>query len=229
MLESRMDSKEAIRLAVCVPSLGVWQGDFGLSLVQMFTYMSTELFEADQPRKVDLIDKRSSNLPRVRRECLEDAILKGCSHALFIDSDQSFPYNTAHRLLAHKKEVVAANIALKNVPSFPTARARGASPQGVPITSEPSKRGLERVWRVGAGILLVDLELVKRTPRPWFEIRWEPKVGSEVGEDWFFIEQLEKAGAEIWVDHDLSREIGHVGSFVYGHIHIPTIEMEKAA
>lgn len=229
MLDARYDSKPDVRLAVCVPSTGTWKSDFGISIVQMLTYMATTLFEADQKRRVDVIDKRSSNLCRVRRECLEDALLKGCTHALFIDSDQSFPHDTAHRLLSHKKEVVAANVALKTVPSFPTARARGASPQGVPITSDPGKHGLERVWRVGAGVLLVDMELVKRTPKPWFEIRWDAKVGAECGEDWFFIERLQAAGAEVFVDHDLSREVGHVGDFVYGHIHIPSIEMEKAA
>lgn len=229
MLESREEEKPKVHLAVCVPSLGEWKSDFGLSLVQMFGFMSCTLFEIGQKRRVELIDKRSSNLPRVRRECVEDALLKGCTHLLFIDSDQTFPHDMAHRLLAHKKEVVAANVAIKTMPSFPTARNRGPSPMGVPVTSDEGKKGLEKVWMIGAGILLVDMELVKRTPRPWFEIRWDEKTGVEMGEDWYFIKKLSEAGADIWVDHDLSKQVGHVGQFVYGHVHVPSIGMEQAA
>jgi hypothetical protein len=50
-----------------------------------------------------------------------------------------------------------------------------------------------------------------------------------MGEDWYFVKKLSEAGADIWIDHDLSRQIGHVGDFVYGHPHIPAIDMEKAA
>lgn len=228
MLEALKDTKEPLSLALCVPSMGSWKADFGLCFSSMLVHMAHTPFEMDQQRRIDVIDRRSSNLPRVRQECLEDAILKGATHALFMDSDQTFPHDTAHRLLAHKKQVVACNIALKTIPSFPTARNRGPAAFGVPVTSDPWKTGLEKVWRVGSGIMLVDLALVKQLPKPWFEITYDQASGQFRGEDWYFVEKLEKAGADIWIDHDLSRQIGHTGDFVYGHINIPQIE-EKAA
>jgi hypothetical protein len=33
----------------------------------------------------------------------------------------------------------------------------------------------------------------------------------------------------VYIDHDLSRHIGHVGSFQYTHAHIPTVGLELAA
>lgn len=228
MLDARTDTKPGVSLAICIPSNGVWTADFGMSISQMLVFMASQPFENDQERFVHMIDKRSSNLPRVRQECLEDAILKGCTHALFVDTDQSFPHDTAHRLLAAKKAVIGANIALKSMPSFPTARARAGSPFGAPITSN-GKKGLEKVWRVGSGILLVDLELVKTINRPWFAIEYDHPTGQFMGEDWYFLKKLEEAGADIWIDHDLSNQVGHVGQFVYGHPHIPALEMEAAA
>src|SRR6185295_11500380 len=112
--------------------------------------------------------------------------------------------------------------------SFPTARQRGPMPQGIPVFSR-GKTGLEKVWRVGSGILLIDLALVRDIPKPWFEVRWSDKHNQFVGEDWYFLKKLEEAGhGDFYVDHDLSNSVEHVGDFSYGHQHIPLIE-EKAA
>lgn len=196
----------------------------------MCAYICHTPFENDQQRTVEVIEKRMSTLPRARQELLEDAVLKNCTHALFLDSDQAFPSDTAHRLLAHKKSVVAANIALKTMPSFPTARQRGPTAFGIPVTSDPHKTGLERVWRVGTGVMLIDLAILAGVPKPWFELRWSDKSHQFVGEDWYFLNKLEKAGhSEFWIDHDLSKQVGHVGMYMFSHANIPQIEFEAAA
>ena len=63
-----------------------------------------------------------------------------------------------------------------------------------------------------------------------FEIRWSDKHSQFVGEDWFFVQKVEQAGFDTFIDHDLSRHVGHVGNFQYTHSHIPVVEdLEKAA
>lgn len=220
-----------VKLAICIPSLGDWKADFGYSLTQMCVYMSAALFEEGQSREVLFIDKRTSNLPRSRQECLEDASLQDCTHALFVDSDQTFPMDTAHRLLGWKKPIVACNIPLKTIPSFPTARARGPTAFGVPVYSNSSSNpmGLEKVWRVGSGVMLIDCSILKSIPKPWFELRYSDKHQQFVGEDWYFVGKAEAAGFDTFIDHDLSRHIGHVGNFQYTHAHIPQMQEEKAA
>ena len=226
----RVDTKEPVKLALCIPSNGMWHADFGFCLASMCVQIACYPFENDQDRRVVVLEKRMSTLPRARQELLEDALLQGCTHAMFLDSDQAFPNDAAHRLMAHKKGLVACNIPLKTAPSFPTARARGPTVFGVPILSTPDKNGLERVWRVGTGIMLIDLKLLADLPKPWFELRWSDKASQFVGEDWFFLGQLEKAGrGEFWIDHDLSKQIGHVGNFMFTHANIPKIELEQAA
>lgn len=223
-----------VKLALCIPSNGSWCADFGYCIAQLCVYCASALFEEGQAREVLFIDKRTSNLPRSRQECLEDALMQDCTHALFIDTDQTFPMDTAHRLLRWKKPIVAANIPLKVMPSFPTARARSASPFGSPIFSNAPQgvnppSGLQKVWRVGAGIMLIDLAILAKVEKPWFEIRYSDKHAQFVGEDWYFVKRCEDAGFETFVDHELSRFVGHVGNFQYTHAHIPVMEEQAAA
>ncbi len=229
MLTRVQDDKPAVKFAICLPSNGMWHADFGMSLAQMCVYMSTKLFENDQDRQVIVLDKRTSMLPRSRQELLEDALLQECTHALMLDSDQAFPCDTAHRLMAWKKPVVACNIAVKTNPSFPTARGRGATCFGVPITSEAPKTGLEKVWRIGCGIMMIDLSILKNVPKPWFEICYSRKNDQFIGEDWYFVGKVEAAGHDVYVDHGLSREIGHIGQFNFTHCNIPELPAELAA
>jgi len=220
-----------VKLALCIPSNGIWSADFGYCLAQLCVYCSAALFFEQEAREVLFVDKRTSNLPRSRQECLEDALMQDCTHALFIDTDQTFPMDTAHRLLRWKKPVVACNIPLKIHPSYPTARARGPGPFGMPIYSNgpQNKVGLEKVWRVGAGIMLIDLSIMAKIEKPWFEIRYSDKHAQFVGEDWYFVKKVEDAGFDVFIDHELSRFVGHVGNFQFTHAHIPVVELEEAA
>lgn len=222
-----------IKLAFCIPSTGTWCADFGFSFAQMCVYCASALFFDGENREILIIDKRTSNLPRSRQECLEDAQMQECTHALFLDTDQTFPMDTAHRLLRWKKKgIVACNIPLKVMPSYPTARARSSSPFGVPIHSNaPGMPGqsLEKVWRVGAGVMLIDMSILENIEKPWFEIRYSDKHAQFVGEDWYFIQKCEQAGFETFVDHELSRVVGHIGNFQYTHAHIPFANYQEAA
>lgn len=228
-MEERIEQKAPVKLALCVPSAGTWHADFGMSFTQLCVYISTQLFENNQDRQVIVLDKRTSMLPRSRQECLEDAVHQGCTHALFMDSDQAFPHDTAHRLMAWKKKIVACNIAVKTNPSFPTARGRGATCFGVPVTSEAPKSGLEKVWRVGCGIMLIDLSILKDMPKPWFEICYSVANAQYIGEDWYFLGKAEAAGHDVYIDHDLSRQIGHIGQFNFTHANIPLLDEDALA
>lgn len=212
-----------VKLGICIPNMGMAHMDFVISLTQMCVFIGSKLFEQGQDRTVTVMDKRTSMLSRSRQECLEDALNQQCTHALFLDTDQSFPADTAHRLLEWKKPVVGCNIALKTMPSFPTARLRGATPFGVPLTSV-GKEGIEKVWRVGAGIMMIDLSILKAIPKPWFECRYSDKNQQFVGEDWYFCQKVEEAGHEIFTDHSLSVQVGHVGTFVFNHGNIPVAD-----
>jgi hypothetical protein len=84
----------------------------------------------------------------------------------------------------------------------------------VPVSSK-GKTGLERVTSIGCGVMLVKRHVFEKIERPWF---WFENLKNHklLGEDVYFCVKAHDFGFETWVDHDLSNEIGHVGSYTYG-------------
>lgn len=176
-----------------------------------------------------IFNKRSSLLPKSRQELLSDAIGAGCDYALFIDTDQTFPSNLLYGLLRHNKAVVACNIVTKSIPASPTARGPNAKWLGGDVIfTDPSSKGLQKVWRIGTGVMLVDLEILKKIPKPWFSVVWDERINDFNGEDWFFCEVLEKHGIELFIDHDLSKHIGHMGKLEFTHELVGEVVRQEA-
>lgn len=223
-------SKE-LRLLIAVPSTQQWEADFGMSLVFMTNFLASHSVPGFASMTFRVHNKRGSILAQMRQSIIEDAIKNKATHVLFIDSDQTFPRDLVHRLIAHKKHIVAANIATKKIPPDPTARARGKEHFGELVYTTPESTGLQEVWRVGTGVMLIDLNCFKRAELkegPWFSQHWNEETGHYVGEDWAFCERLEKAGVKIYIDHDVSKEVGHLGKLNYGHDMIEAVAMQEA-
>ncbi len=217
------------RIAICVPSLGAWEDEFSFSLEKLCMFAAQHPFPGyRKERGVSLYKKTGSLLPKLREDFFEDCKKSGETHALLLDADQTFPPDTIHRLLAHKKPIVAANVATKTIPSLPTARLKDGTPWGSPCLVA-QKRGLERVWMVGCAVMLVDLSVLEKLGRGLFEVTWNPKINQYMGEDWTFCRHCEDKGIPIHVDHDLSRQVGHVGRYIFTHKDVPAMEQEKAA
>jgi hypothetical protein len=68
--------------------------------------------------------------------------------------------------------------------------------------------------------MLIDVEVFKQIPKPWFMLDYMPEIDDFVGEDWYFCSLLEKAGIPIYVDHDASKRVGHIGPFTFDHSHV---------
>ena len=85
------------------------------------------------------------------------------------------------------------------------------------------------MWRFGCGIMLIDLSIMKGIQRPWFEICYSARNAQFIGEDWYFVGKVEKAGYDTYVDHSLSREIGHIGQFNFTHHNIPELPADLMA
>jgi len=83
-------------------------------------------------------------------------------------------------------------------------------------TTEEST-GLESVAAVGMGMMLMKMAIVPSLPDPKdgprFISRFED--GNHIGEDVHFCKMIRDAGFEILIDHDLSKEISHIGQLAY--------------
>ena len=142
---------------------------------------------------------------QAREKLLSDLTeLWGATHILWLDADMTFPKDTALRLLRHEKEVVAANYVSRTARPRPTAMRNGK------CVSSVDASGLQEVDHVGMGVFLMNTSVVKNLPQPrfWYSTATET-------EDVYFCRLLRAADRDIWIDHDLSREVGHVGQFTY--------------
>jgi hypothetical protein len=149
-------------------------------------------------------------LPELREKTTEAALRAQCDWLLYLDSDMRFPTDTLVRLLAHDRPVVAANYTTRRPPFHPVSVKSLGDPMTRVYTEEESE-GLEAVAATGMGVMLVQADLVRSVKPPRFMMGWVPDDAAHVGEDLYFCKKLTDAGATIYVDHDLSKSVTHLG------------------
>lgn len=191
---------------IAVPSRNnSWWADFGISLAAMCAATAT-----DAPFiKMILNSTFGTGLAMNRIKLCRTAVERGCTHVLFLDDDMRIPMDTLVRLLQHEKDIVAANCARKELP--PRSTAKGFD--GNCVWTRARSTGLESVASVGTGVMLISCAALQKLPQPWF--CEDPMKG--VGEDVYFCHMARENGMEIFIDHDLSKHIGHMGSFEFTH------------
>ena len=142
----------------------------------------------------------------------------------------TFPQDMVGRLLAHDKEIVAANCARRRMPTGPTAQNYDENGKRQAVYTMPESTGLEEVGSIGTGIMLIKREVFEGMSEPWFDMPWQSTRGY-MGEDVFFCKKAQELGYKVYIDHDVSKEIGHIGTFEFRHDHtwIVKEEMEKEA
>ena len=151
-----------------------------------------------------------------RNKLVKSAIAEGFSHVLFIDDDMAFPWDTPQRLLKHDKDIIAANYTKRQIPALPVAQKGGQ------YLFSRNKTGLEEADHAGTGLMMIKTEIFKSLPWPWFQTRLQDDENDPlVSDDVHFCRLAKAHGFQIWIDHDLSQEIGHTGDFVYLHQHSP--------
>jgi hypothetical protein len=158
----------------------------------------------------------SSLLPSSRDGLVELGLSRPeATHFLFLDSDMVFPRHTLERLLVHDLDVVACNYAVKQVPPYPvTTYLNGAY-----VYTNDDSTGLEQVGGIGMGVALFKRRVFEEIVRPRFLVAWRERQKSYVGEDIFLCNLLHTAKIPLIIDHDLSKEVGHMGQFIWWNIY----------
>lgn len=152
----------------------------------------------------------ASLLPAGREMLLEMAIKEGYTHILWIDDDTDFSPEAVDYLLSRDVDFVAANFCRKQFPLTFTALGKDGN-----TVDSANKKGIEEVHQVGLGMALMKLSCLKDIPKPRFQVLWWEKVQQYVGEDIYLCHILREKGVKMYVDHDASNVIGHVGDFAY--------------
>jgi hypothetical protein len=194
-----------MRLVMGGPTLQSVPASFAVDLAQL--YATTR--ESGPWASITMGFLETTHVHLGRELVLEQALKCQATHVLWLDTDMAFPPETAVRLARHDQAVVGGNCVTRDPRRLFTAVRDGRR-----IATTPASTGLEAVDSVGLAVLLVRLDVVADLARPWFA--WgRDATGAVVGEDVGFCRALRLAGQTIWIDHDLSKEIGHVGQFTY--------------
>lgn len=188
---------ETPRVAIGMISSGMIHHDYAMNLMGMITHTKV---------KYDIIGAKSCLVSKNRRICAEAMMQSKATHLLFIDTDMKFPLETMEHLLSHDKPVVAANCVTRKHPvkftaDFPTAEA---------------STGLQQTKRAGTAVMLIKREVFEKIAKPWFTVGYNPMTNLEIGEDYWFCQQCEKQNIPIYIDHDISKAIYHLGLYPYG-------------
>lgn len=157
------------------------------------------------------LDFVASTYIHVGREWfLEASIKQGATHILWLDTDMSVPRETAVLLAMHDQPIVACNYRVRQSSGLFTA-FNGETR----VATTETSTGLEAVEYVGMGAMLMRTDVVAGLGRPWFRHGLND-LGGDVGEDVMFCRGLARAGYTVYIDHDLSKKVGHIGQYTYG-------------
>lgn len=219
-----------MNLMIAVPSHDHIPALFAYDLGQMMGFLGANYVGSDRPIKsVGLTFSTGTYVHSGRQTLAELAIEQGADYVLWLDSDMRFPKDLPIRLLKHRQDIVGINYSNKSVPPEFVA-IKSVSPPEKLVTG-PDSTGLEEVDAIGFGAVLMRGRVLRTlaekhtaTPLFWFDQRED---GGLVGEDVFFCRVAREHGFEVMVDHDLSRDCGHVGVLEYKTDH-PLAMMEEA-
>jgi hypothetical protein len=206
-----MESTKDIKLLIAATSCRDWKPQFGVS----FTQMICQTFSGPLGKRLADLSVApavsQSLLPASRQRLLNRGFDGGFNKLMLVDDDMAFPANTAERLLAHNVDMVCANVCQKTPDAI----------NGVCLDNDGNrinsagKSGLERVLYGTLALAMIDLDAIRSIPAPHFEVLWSPTIKEYVGEDHYFFKKLGYAGVKFHCDHDLTREVQHIGDYPY--------------
>lgn len=204
---------EDIRLAICVPSSGFVRAGFAHSLANMMGYLCSTGIKCDKAASlsIQMNIREGSVIHMLRENLVMEALKNDATHILFLDDDMIFDVDIINNLISWDKDVVISNYLLKtDNPKFLTVDEQGQN-----IVTNEQSTGIQKAMSGGFGVSLFKTEVFKTTPQPWFLPLYVADQKQYTTEDVPFFHRIRKAGFEIYVDHDASKKVSHIGNKVW--------------
>lgn len=195
-------------LAVCIPCRDTLHSAHALNLVEMVKLNTMNGIDTH------VFMDASTVLLTQRERLAEMALNLDSEYMLWLDSDIVFPSTTAVRLLAHKKDIVAANY-VKRQPPFKGVAYEKIGDWQNPLSFDIQDE-LVKIEGIGLGCVLMKTKLFADLPKPWFEFQYNHETNDVLGEDMILWQKLLARNHEIFVDTQLSQEIRHLGTYAFG-------------
>lgn len=205
-----MASAAGIDLVIAVPTAGSVRMGFAYSLATLIAKVSAQGISSrpGETLSVSMDVAESSVIHTNREQLVRRALDAGKTHLLFIDDDMVFEPQALDILAGRRHPVVAANYCIKVTP--PEFVAVDLDGQRVPTTERST--GLQPIAYTGFGLSLFELEVFRRVPQPWFQPEFCAEANAYTTEDLPCYRKIREAGFDVYLDHDASKLVSHVGN-----------------
>lgn len=199
------------RIGICIP----YNGNLNLEWIEM-TYIPLLYKPTNWYQKFAFLCKVPS-LPVSRDMLIKQALQRNCDYVFFVDTDLIFedpsgPNSALYQLYqkinkskdSKDGKIVSGLYRAKKDTGFNYAMWMKHESSFLPIAEW--KNNFLRVDVAGLGCCLIDTDVFKNTPKPWF--RWE-EFG-EMSEDFYFFQQAKNNGYDLHVLTDV--KLSHLGN-----------------
>lgn len=213
-METEEPEVPSLNILVCTPVYGdtVKRG-YAHSLAQAMAFFAQ--VKSDVPKHIDVQMVYSSNLIENRHILASRAFQFQATHMLFWDADIRVPPDAIVRLVNHHLPIVAINYAKKEVEARPTAFIESDDYIG-PCFTQKQHTGLQAVSSCGFGFMLIETPVLQKMGMPLFQFTQCGQDGALTEtEDVYFCRKARECGFDIVIDHDLSKQCGHIGDWEY--------------
>jgi len=199
---NRMKDKYGVRLGIAEPLTDdMVYAHFHFSFINTLTNYMSHLYGKGEDVAIDfLTPKYPGQIDAVRNGLVTQAQMLGCTHILFMDTDQVYSdQEMIQKMLAHGEPVVGAKVHRRYPPFDPLLlRGKPGHLHSVP-DQEIEAGGLVEVTATGCGCILYDMEVFQKIEHPWFELT-VGEFGQTIGEDVGFCTKLIDHGYKVFVD-----------------------------
>jgi hypothetical protein len=167
--------------------------------------------------KVVLYFASGTLIQQSREQLANKALDWGADYTIWFDTDMRFPKDVIASLVKHNKDVVGANYPTRKWPTIEPTAFKDDESLARLYTKEKST-GLEEVSALGFGCIAIKAGVFDSLQEPWFLIPWNRDLNEhDCGEDVYFCRRAREIGVNIYVDHDLSKKVAHIGNREYNY------------
>ena len=158
-----------------------------------------------------------SVVTRGRRSLVELFLDSKCDYIWWLDSDMKFPPDAALRLMARNKDIVGCNYRRRRFPDTSFVSMVGKIGEYRALETTDTSPPMELCDVIPHGCVLAKREVYTKTPAPHYLQEYIKEIDQELGEDVYFCKEVQKAGFEIWIDHELSKHVSHIGTLYFNY------------
>lgn len=158
------------------------------------------------------MDMQVSSVIASNRELLVKRAVEGdATHLMFLDDDMTFSPQIIDILLGRCQPVVACNYVIKKFPLEFVA----VGLDGRRVATTKDSVGIQSINYTGFGVSLFETRVFKAIEPPWFQMQYVPAAGHYTTEDLPCYEKIRAAGFPVYLDHDASKLVQHMGPLAY--------------